>query len=442
MDTYQEQVLAFLKGELSDEEKKTFEETLARSAELRAELERSRELLELMEAASEKAVVERVNRQAREALDRGASDIHIIPGVHETVVYLRIDGALEELERLPRELTPPVIDRWKVISDCSVNERQLPQDGRIAITRDDRDYDLRVMVVPTVLGERVTVRILFKAGEVVPLDRLGFSPPQLEALRRLIRRPNGFVAMAGPVGSGKTTTLYAMLLDLQTSDRPRANIMTVEEPVEYVLDGISQTRVNRQVGLGYATALRAVFRSDLDVLMVADLPDRETAELALQMAATGHLVLAQITTSSSLSTVRRLRDTGIDPFLIAQTLAGAAAQRLVRKICGTCVAEYEPPSMALQRLGLTPADGPFRRGKGCEACRHSGYKGRAAVYEILEVTDELRPLIAGDAPIEALWRETFGRRGGSLWEDAREKVRRGVTTVEEVARVLFDYPHP
>jgi type II secretory ATPase GspE/PulE/Tfp pilus assembly ATPase PilB-like protein len=442
MESYQEQVLAFLKGELSDEEKKAFEESLARSTELRAELERSRELLDLMEAASEKATIHRVNQQIRQALERGASDIHVIPSLHDGVVFLRIDGALEKLADIPKEQYLATVDRWKRMATCSLTERQLPQEGRIAIHSEclNKDFDLRVMIMPTVLGERVTVRIMGEAGEVPELEKLGFTSRQLEAVRRVARRPSGFVAVSGPAGSGKTTTLYSILRDLQAPGRERANIMTVEEPVEYILDGVSQTRVNRHLGLTYATALRAVFKSDLDVVLVDDLPDRETAELALEMAATGHLVLSQLMARGAVDTIRRLREIGVDSFLIAQTFAGALSQRLMRRVCPDCVEEYAPAPVSLSRLGLTAADGPFRRGTGCDTCRQTGYKRRIAVYEILEVDDELRQLIAEDAPMEKLWQATFGRSNNSLWEDARDKVRQGVTTVEEAIRVLFDYP--
>jgi type II secretory ATPase GspE/PulE/Tfp pilus assembly ATPase PilB-like protein len=294
--------------------------------------------------------------------------------------------------------------------------------------------------MPTVLGERVTVRILFKADDVPDLARLGFEGARREALRQVTWQPSGVVAVSGPHGSGKTTTLYAILQDLLTSERPRGNIMTVEEPVEYILDGISQTRVNRRIGLTYAAALRAVLHSDLDVVMIADLSDRETAELAFELAATGHLVLTQLTAKSSLDAIARLRALDVDSFLIAQTLAGSISQRLMRRTCRECQAEYEPPAVSLQRLGMTAADGPFRRGFGCAECRKTGYKGRLAVYEILVVDEPLRQLIADDAAAETLWQATFGLKGGSLWDDAREKVRLGVTTVEEALRVLFDHP--
>jgi type II secretory ATPase GspE/PulE/Tfp pilus assembly ATPase PilB-like protein len=299
------------------------------------------------------------------------------------------------------------------------------------------------MTAPTVLGERVTARILVKPNEIIQIDRLQFSTEQLAALRRLTSRPSGFVAVSGRVGSGKTVTLYALLLDLhQNPNRARSNIMTVEEPVEYVVDGVSQIRVNRSAGLTYAAALRAVQRSDLDVVLVADLPDHETAELALEMAATGHLVLAQLQAKNALAVLTRLREIGVDVYLIAQTLAGVLCQRLARRVCTDCMEEYEPSPASLQRLGLTPADGPFRRGAGCEACRKTGYRRRVALYEILEVDDDLRQLIAADASVSELWQATFARTGGSMWDDAREKVREGLTTVEEALRVLFDYSPP
>jgi type II secretory ATPase GspE/PulE/Tfp pilus assembly ATPase PilB-like protein len=442
MEAYQEQVLAFLKGEMGVEERKAFEESLTRSPDLRDELERSRELLELMEAANEQATAQRVDLQIRQAIEKGASDIHVIPGKQETIVYTRQNGELYELERVPKGVSQSVVDRWKVLADCDLRERQLPQEGRIRVTQSDQDFDLRVTFVPTVLGERVTVRVLFKPGEIVELDRLGLSGAQHAVVQRLLDRPNGFVLVSGRAGSGKTTTLYAMLLHLQRPERPRGNVMTVEEPVEFVLDGISQIRVNRRAGLTYAAALRAVLKSDLDVVMIGDLPDGETAELALHMAATGHLVLAQLTANYTLGGLRRLRELGVDPFLVAQHLAGGLSQRLARRVCPSCAAEYEPSPAHLERLGLTAADGPFRRGAGCEPCRKTGYRGRVPLYEQFELDDRLRELISQDRLEENVWREALATQGGTLWDDARTKVRQGLTTVEEVTRVLLDYPLP
>jgi type II secretory ATPase GspE/PulE/Tfp pilus assembly ATPase PilB-like protein len=445
MESYQEQVLAFLKGEMSAEEKRAFEESLARSTELRAELERSRELLELLEAANEQAVAHRVEEQIQQSIKRGASDIHVVPGTQETVVSVRIDGLLKELERISKEQTQALVDRWKVLAGCSITERHLPQDGRILVTQDDKDFDLRVSILPTVLGERVTVRVLFKSVDIVALDRLGLSESQLAAARRLLNRPSGFVAAVGPMGSGKTTTVYGMLLELTGRKDTGANVMSVEEPVEFALNGVSQIRVNRRIGFTHAAALRAVMRSDPDVIMVGDVPDRETAELALQASSTGHLVLAPVTVNHAagshlLGAIQRLRDLGIDSFLIAQNLVGGVGQRLLRRVCTECQAEYQPEPAGLQRLGLGATDGPFRRGSGCAACRSTGYRRRLALYEVLEVDNDLRGRIAAGATVEELAPLVVGRPNGSLWEDARQKVRQGLTTVEEALRVLFDYP--
>jgi type II secretory ATPase GspE/PulE/Tfp pilus assembly ATPase PilB-like protein len=442
LEKSQEQIITFLKGEMSAEERKAFEESLIHSPALRAEMERGRELLDLMEAANEQATANRVDRQIRGAIERGASDIHVIPGKHSTTVYFRLDGALVEAETLPRDLTQCTIDRWKLLADCSLTERQLPQEGRILVTHSEKEFDLRVTILPTVLGERVTVRILDRPNDTIELDRLGFSSSQLEALRRMTWRPNGLVLVCGPAGSGKTVTLYAAMLDLMSPERPRGNIMTVEEPVGFVLDGISQTRVNRRLGLTYPVALRAVFHSDLDVLMIDDLPDQETAELALEMAATGHLVLAQVTAKHSLAAITRLREIGVGSFVVGQTLAGVLSQRLVRRVCNQCSAEYAPPPALLERFQLALADGPYQHGTGCAACRQTGYKGRVAFYEFLEVDDRFRQLLGHGAPEEVLRNAAAELGTGSLWDDARAKVRLGSTTVEEAARVLFDYPLP
>jgi type IV pilus assembly protein PilB len=334
-----------------------------------------------------------------------------------------------------------VVDRWKLLADADLSVRQLPQEGRILVTQGEHDFDLRVTFVPTVLGERTTARILAKSGWTLTLDQLHFTDPQFATVRSLIRQPNGLIVAAGPDGSGKTATLYGMLLDIQAEQQGRANLMTVEEPAEFVLDGISQIPVNRRIGLTYPVALRAVLKSDLDVVMIGDLPDAETTELALHLAATGHLVMAPITANHTLHALQRLRER-VDPIMLAQTLIGITSQRLVRRICTNCVTEYEPSSLALQRAGLTPADTPSRRGAGCEACRMTGFKGRTALYEVLSIDNRLGGLIAEEASLERLWQETFGRNGGSLWDAARAKVRQGLTTVEEAIRVLFDYRPP
>lgn len=446
-----ERVIAYLKDEMDGAERAAFEEALTRDAELRAEVERSRDVLDLLEAASDAKVVRLVNWLIREAIRRGASDIHLIPAREALSVLLRLDGALEEIAfppdvlpspQVPRDLQQTVTDRLKVMSGCGLKDRRLPQQGHIQVRADGEAFDLRVGVMPTLYGERVTLR-LFRPGSVVlGLDRLHFEPAQLEALQRLIRRPSGFVVAAGPVGSGKTTTLYSMLLPLSAPEEPRRNVMTLEDPVEYALPGVSQTSIDLPVGLTFAGALRALFRaSDPDVVMLGEVPDREMADLTLQVAATGHLVLAQLTANSAVDVVSVMRGLGADPFLLGRTLAGVVAQRLTRRVCSACAAEYQPSEDALHRLGLTPSEGPFRRGAGCEACRQTGFRGRIPLYEVLEADDGFRRLIPAEAPVEQLWQAAFGQ-GGSLWDHARTRVRQGQVTAEDAVVVMFDYPHP
>lgn len=448
-NNYQEQVLAFLKGEMTGEERTAFEETLVRSAELRAELERSRELLGVLEVASEKSLVLRVNAMIVRAIEHGASDIHVVPGRDETLVSIRVDGVLHEAERIPKALRESIVDRWKLMADMNVQERRLPQDGRIPVRNEGKDYDLRVNVLPTLYGERVTAHVLDHSHVLVGLDNLGLSEAQQNALTRLAHRPSGLVVAGGRAGTGKTTVLYSLLrytLELTSGvtlpgGALHANIMTVEDPVELQLSGVSQTPVNDKAGLTYASALRGVFRSDPDVIYCAATRDLEVAELLAELATTGHTVLTALNVSGAVEVVTRLRDMGVERFLIADALAGAWGQRLARKTCPDCREEYAPDPEHLRVAGLDAAqDGPFTRGKGCEKCGGLGYRGRTLLLEAFETDANLRRLIADDAPAEALWVEAFGS-GGSLWDDARAKIRTGVTTVEEAARVLFDYRH-
>jgi len=449
-ETYQEQVLAFLKGEMNAGERAVFEETLVRSAELRAELERSRDLLGVLEAASEKSLIERVNALIQGAIARGASDIHIVPARDETLVSVRVDGVLHEAGRVPKALHQSVVDRWKVLADMDLNERRLPQDGRFPVRANEHDFDLRVSILPTLYGERVTARILDRSHVLVGLDNLGLSEAQQNVLMRLARRPSGLVVAGGRAGTGKTTVLYSLLwyirevssISVSAGDSLRANIMTVEDPVELALAGVSQTAVNEKAGLTYASALRGIFRSDPDVIYCAAARDREVAELLAELATTGHTVLTALSVGSAIEVITRLRDMGVERFLIADALAGAWGQRLARTVCPHCREEYAPDPEHLRVAGLSaPPNGPFTRGKGCEKCGGLGYRGRTVLLEVFETNVDLRRLIADDAPADALWAATFSKTGGSLWDDARAKIRAGVTTVEEAARVLFDYPH-
>lgn len=440
MEAYQEQVVAYLKGEMSRAEEDAFEERLARSEDLRGELARSRELLEMLQVASEKSVAERVQRQIREALERRASDLHVAPDAREVVVRVRVDGVLQEIERYPRDRHEAVLDRWKLLAGASVAEKTEPQDGRILVPHEGEELDLRVHFGPTFHGERITVRILDPGAVLIGLDRLGFAPHHLEGVRRMASLPHGLVICTGPTGSGKGTVLYSMLLAMDPGAR---NIMTIEDPVEYVLPGVSQVSIRRRAGFGYAEAFQSVLRSDPDVVMVGELRDRETAEMAVEAATWGHLVPTTLHVTSVLSVGERLRELGIAPYRTAQALAGLIGQRLVRRVCRECAEEYRPAAEVLAELGLSLDDpGPFRRGRGCAACRETGYRGRAALYEVLEVDEAVRSVLGRTSDPEVLWEHTFGTRGGSLWEDALLKVREGLVTAEMAAGALVDYPHP
>lgn len=444
-----QRAVAYLKGEMSDDERQAFEADLT-SPERREHLERAREVLDTLAAASEKSIIRLVHGMIQDAIRAEASDIHVVPTRHREgsegggmVVYLRIDGVLHKIAAHPGALHRPVVDRWKVMAECNLQERRLPQEGRIGVTHRGEEYDLRVTILPTLLGERVTARILSKSALPPDLPSLGLPAAQIERLRRLIHRPSGFVAVAAPPGSGKTTLLYLLLREITAQPTAPATVITVEDPIEHSLDGdlVSQISVHRRAGLTYPTAVRAMLRCDPDVLLVGDLPDLETGQLALHAAMTGHRVLTALGANNAIGGIQRLREIGLDPASIALATTGIISQRLVRKPCPACATAYEPDGVVLHHLGLSSADAAYQRGTGCDACRQTGFSGRVALIEVLELDAMVRRRIVERASPESLWQETLGR-GGSLWEDAREKVRQGLTTVEEVTRALFDYPFP
>jgi general secretion pathway protein E len=442
MDSYQEQTLAYLKGEMTDEEKQAFEAQLAGSADLRAEMESSRELLEILSAANEEATVRHVNSILQEAVKSRASDIHIIGERTGAVVWYRVDGQLQEAQRLPKELYRRTIDRLKIMAECHVTEREFPQDGRIHLRYDNKEFDFRVNFMPTVYGERFTSRIIDRGSVLLGLENLGLSDVQRKTLERLAGLPRGFVLTSGSTGSGKTTLLYSLLMHINRQGAGRANILTVEDPVEYAFNGISQIAVKKTIGLTFPTALRSFFRCDPDVILASQMRDLESAELCTEFALTGHLVFSALHVPSALLLPQRLREMGVVPFLVAETIYGIIGQRIARTVCSSCAEEYTPKTSDLEKAGLTTADGPFKKGAGCETCGQRGYKGRVGLFEVLEIDDETRKLIANQAPFDVLWYATFGRNGGSLWHDGRDKIKLGLTTVEEVNRVLFDYPKP
>lgn len=455
MKKSEEQAIAYLKGELSEAERATFEEDLTQSEELREALERSRELLEMLGTANDEANVRLVNSIFLQAIREGASDVHIVPEQAKTSaaqeevqmrnssVLYRQDGVLREVMNLTRQQHQPVVDRIKIMAEASLTERRLPQDGRISVRAEGVLYDIRVHILPTITGERVTARILNREKVLIGLDKLGLSSTQMAALKRLVERPYGLIVVAGGPGSGRTTLLYSLLQEVQRVGPQRSSILTVEDPIELALVGISQTAIDPKVGMTVPAVLRCCLRSDPDVVMSSEVGDAESAELVAQMASGNGLVLTTLPTSDAIGTVRRLKELGLASYRIATMLAGAVGIRLVRKVCPNCVTTYLPAPEELRKAGLSPVeDGPFRKGVGCEACQQTGFKGRIGLFEVWEVDAALRQRIAEKSSSETLWRESFGRWGGSLWDDAREKIRQGLTTVEEVNWALFDYPRP
>lgn len=387
------------------------------------------------ELANQAPVVRLVNFILQEAFRKRASDVHVESMEDELRVRYRIDGALHDITQPPKKYQAAVVSRIKLLADLDVTERRRPQDGRIRMQIDGRPVDLRVSTIPTLHGESVVMRILDKESIRLPLEDLGFAPGVLSRFRRLIRAPHGVVLVTGPTGSGKTTTQYAALAQ---RNEPDVKILTVEDPVEYHLGGINQMAVKPAVGLTFARALRSLLRQDPDILMVGEMRDRETAEIAVQAALTGHLVFSTLHTNDAAGGVTRLLEMGVEDYLVAATVRGILAQRLVRTVCSRCVRSVEPHELdGAVREHVRRGDGAplLRRGRGCEACDGTGYRGRTGIFELLELGEGVRSAVAEGAGTEEVRR--LARDGGMrlLWEDGLEKVRRGVTTFEEVARV-------
>ena len=375
-----------------------------------------------------------VDRLIARAVELRASDLHLEASAQGTVVRMRVDGMLRQVETRPPELHNALVSRIKVLAGLDISERQAPQDGRIKLRRTRGDIDLRVSVLPTYYGEKVCCRILDNTRASLPLTELGFEPEALLRLERLVRAPYGLLLVTGPTGSGKSTTLYGALNAVRS---PELNIVTVEDPVEYQLPGINQVQVNARRGMTFVGALRAILRQDPNVILVGEIRDRETGALAAEAALTGHLVLASLHTNDAPSAVTRLQEMGIEPYLLAPSLIGVLAQRLARRVCPECAERYLPDGAELETLGLPslPAGVSFRRGRGCEACLHTGHKGRTAVRELLEVDGALRAAIGRGASSEELRRqgESTGFRGMRF--EALRKLFAGEISSAEVLRL-------
>jgi type IV pilus assembly protein PilB len=378
-------------------------------------------------------IVNLVNIAFLTAVRDKASDIHIEPDKKGTRIRYRIDGHLRDLMKPPPGMHAAIVSRVKVIGKMDIAEKRLPQEGRVRIVAEGREIDLRVSSMPTLLGEKIVVRILDKANLKVRLEDLGFRSEALERFKRFLNQSHGMALVTGPTGSGKTTTLYSAL-DLLRS--PEVNILTVEDPVEYQLELVNQIQVHDAVGLSFARALRSILRQDPDVIMVGEIRDQETARVAVQAALTGHLVLATLHTNDAPGAVARLVDMGMETYLLSGALNGAVAQRLARTICGQCATKYYPPEHVMRDAGLSPDGGkPFRRGAGCQKCHNSGFHGRVGIYEVFEVTPDIRRMIHHARPTHEL-REAMRRSGGlTLREEGVQLAIEGRTSLEEVLRV-------
>ena len=388
----------------------------------------------LKDLASEAPVIRLVNRLIREGVENRATDIHFEPLKEGLRVRFRIDGVLHDWSQQPKKLIAPVISRLKLMAKLNIAEHRLPQDGRIRFRVGGEDLDIRVSVIPTVHGEGVVLRLLTREGGLLSLERLGLEEDHYQLFSRLLEHPNGIILVTGPTGSGKTTTLYAALTQLNTPDK---KIITIEDPVEYQIAGINQIQVKPEIGLTFASALRAILRHDPDVILVGEIRDLETAEIAIQSALTGHLVFSTLHTNDALGAVARLHEMGVERYLISASVVGLLAQRLVRVLCPHCAKEAEPsPEFreALRALPSPPAEIHYRVPVGCDRCARTGYYGRRAIYEIIPVDRKLRRLILkGD---EDGMREYVREQGHlSLFQDGLRKVAQGLTSFEEVLRV-------
>jgi general secretion pathway protein E len=391
---------------------------------------------DLLEQEDDAPIIRLINAILTEAVKSEASDVHIETFEKQLVVRFRVDGVLREVVKPKRALAPLLVSRIKVMSKLDIAEKRVPQDGRISLRVGGREVDIRVSTMPSANGERIVLRLLDKNAGKLTLKYLGIAERDLEAIKSILARPHGILLVTGPTGSGKTTTLYAGLSHI--NDRSR-NILTVEDPIEYNLPGIGQTQVNTKVDMTFARGLRAILRQDPDVVMIGEIRDVETAEIAVQASLTGHLVLSTLHTNSAVGSITRLMDMGVEPFLISSSLVGIIAQRLVRVLCSECREPYLPDASTCEYLNLSPtlsdAEKPtIYRTKGCPECNHQGYKGRLGIYEVVKVDENLRELIHSRAGEQELERQAR-KSGPSINDDGIQKVLAGVTTIEEVIRV-------
>ncbi len=394
--------------------------------------EEEEDISHLKDLASEAPIIKLVNIIITRAVENRASDIHIEPYEDELKVRYRIDGVLHDVESIPRRLQPALVSRVKIMAKLNIAERRLPQDGKIRLKVLGKDIDMRVSTIPVLYGESVVIRLLDRESIFISLENLGFPEDTLNDFNSLIKRAHGIILVTGPTGSGKTTTLYAALDKINTPDK---KIITVEDPVEYQLKGVNQIQVKPQIGLNFANTLRHIVRQDPDIIMIGEIRDLETAEIAIQSALTGHLVFSTLHTNDAPSAITRLIDMGVEGYLLASTIRGVLAQRLVRVICNSCKElDREITEEERRLLGIDP-EVPLYRGRGCEECAGTGYRGRTGIFELLLVDEDIRRLITRNVDSSRLKKEAKDRGMRTLIEDGAEKIKRGITTISEVLRV-------
>jgi type IV pilus assembly protein PilB len=396
--------------------------------------------LEVDDGVSDAPLVRLVNSVIFQAAEDGASDVHFEPHEDALVVRFRVDGVLQEVQRIPKRMAPGVTTRLKVLAKLDIAERRKPQDGRISLSAAaaGRLLDVRLATLPTVEGEKVVMRLLDKSKKPPTMEQLGLAEEMREQLTAIIARPTGALLVTGPTGSGKSTSLFAALNQI---NRPEINIITVEDPVEYRLPGVNQVQINNRAGLTFASALRSILRSDPDVVMVGEIRDGETAKISIEAALTGHMVLSTLHTNDAPSALTRLQEMGVEPFLTGAAVTGVLAQRLARKLCTHCCEMYQPSVEDLLKARVAPgvaaaSDGMvFYRKRGCPRCNQTGYKGRIGVYQLLVMTEQLQTLAASKATREEIERAAIGEGMKTLWDDGLAKVASGLTSIEELARI-------
>jgi len=390
---------------------------------------------DLLDATDEAPIIRLINSLLFEAVKKRASDIHIEPFEKELSVRYRIDGILYEIIKPPKRFQSSIISRVKVMAGMNIAEKRLPQDGRIRIKIAGKDIDIRTSVIPTSFGERVVMRLLDRSSVLIGLDNIGLSDDKLRLIKQLIKRSNGIILVTGPTGSGKTTTLYSVLSVLNS---PEVNILTIEDPVEYQIKGIGQIQVNPKIDLTFANGLRSILRQDPDIILVGEIRDKETAEIAVQASLTGHLVFSTLHTNDSAGGITRLIDMGIEPFLVSSSVVAIIAQRLVRTICPVCKTSYTPADEELIEIGISRdslKENVLYKGNGCVNCVNTGYKGRTGIYEILIIDDEIRSMITRGVDSSMIKHAAIKKGMTTLKEDGIKKAISGITTIKEVLRV-------